>query len=110
MWCEQARGAKHLAQAPPHGPYPDDRGRQRRDPFLVRRAENAGDTHRAVAIVQWPPQDLRDGPVRPTDGPILRQDGAGVVVDERAAQDDRDRQVVDDKEGNRDDPSARLEP
>jgi len=75
----------------------------------VCRAENAGDDYRAAAIVQWSPQDRRDGPVRLTDGPGLRQDGVGVVVDERSAQDNWDRQVVDDDEGHRDDPDARLE-
>jgi len=34
----------------------------------------------------------------------------GVVVDERTAQDNWDRQVVDEEEGHRDDPGARLEP
>jgi len=84
--------------------------RRRREPCPVRRAENAGDAHRAVAIVQWPLQDRRDGPVRPTDGPVLRQDGVGVVVDERTARDTWDRQVFDDEKGYRDDPGARLEP
>ena len=110
MSCEQARGAKHLAQAPPHGSHQDDRGRRRREPRPVCRAENAGDAHRAVAIVQWSPQNRRDAPVRPTDGPYLRQDGVGVVFDDRTAQDNWDRQVVDDEEGHRDDLGARLEP
>ena len=33
-----------------------------------------------------------------------------VAVDECAAQDNWDRQVVDDEEGHRDDPGSRLEP
>jgi len=74
----------------------------------VCRTEDAGDPHRAVAVVQWAPHDCRDGTVRPTDGPVLAQDGVRVAFDERAAQDTWDRQVVDDEEGQRDDPGARL--
>jgi len=57
-----------------------------------------------------PPQDRRDGTVRPTDGPVLRQDGVCVVADERTAQYIWDRQVVNDEEGHRDDPCTCLEP
>jgi len=110
MYFEQAWGAKYLAQAPSHGSLPLDRGRRRREPRLECRMEDAGDAHWALCIIQWSPQDCRNGTDRPTDGQILGQDGVRAAVDERAAQDTWDRQVVDDEEGHRDDPGARLEP
>jgi len=95
--CGQARGVHHLAQAPAHGSHQDYCRRRRRQHRFAGCAANAGDAHRAVAIVQVLSQDRGDSAVRPTDGQVLGQDGERISVYEPKTQDDQNIEVSDDQ-------------